>query len=141
MVLDGDWAIDRATTVVQPRIGIVQPTGDERCPSSDVDSSLTQGFVGPTIFAGHCGCCSHDGKAIFVGHWGCGALVEEGPPFVFLSSVLPVWRCSLAYAAPASSVFVLTLNGGVRVIGVANLRIVHWPMACPMTFWHLPFLA
>jgi hypothetical protein len=56
----------------------------------DENSSLTRGFVGPTILTGHQSCCSHDGGAILIGHRGHGALIQEVPPLVFLVGVLPV---------------------------------------------------
>jgi hypothetical protein len=49
-----------------------------------------------------------------------GALIQEGPPLVFLAGVLPecVWHRSLVYVAPASPVSVLTLKNGAAVTGV-----------------------
>jgi hypothetical protein len=35
-----------------------------------MDSSLTQGFIGPTVFGGRWGCHSHDVRAILIGHQG-----------------------------------------------------------------------
>jgi hypothetical protein len=87
-----------------------------------VDSSLTQGFIGPAVFVGHWGCRGHDGRAILIGHQGHRALIQEGLPLVFLAGVLLVWRCSLDYAAPTSPISVLTLNSGVGVTGVAPLQ-------------------
>jgi hypothetical protein len=122
MVLNGDRAIDRAVAAVQPHIGIFLPVGDECCAGDDRDNSLTWGFIGPTVFTDSWGCHDHDVRAIPVGHRGHGALVQEGLPLVFLAGVLQVWRCPLVYAALISHVYVLTLNGGVGVIGVAPLR-------------------
>jgi hypothetical protein len=87
-----------------------------------VDSSLTRGFVGPTVFTGHWGCHGHDGRAILIGHRGRGALIQEGTPLVLLAGVLPIWCCSLVDAATTSLVSVMTLNGGVAVKGVAPLQ-------------------
>jgi hypothetical protein len=87
-----------------------------------VDSSFTQGFMGPTVFARHLGCHDHDGRVVLIGQRGHGALIQEGPPLIFLLGVLPIWHCSLVYVASASPVSVLTLKGGVGVTGVAPLR-------------------
>jgi hypothetical protein len=96
-----------------------------------MDRSLTEGFVGPTIFAGCWGCCGHDGRVILVGHRGHGALIKEGPPLVLLASVLLVGHCSLVYATPASPISILTLNCDVAVTGVAP----HWSLSL-VSLWH-----
>jgi hypothetical protein len=86
----------------------------------DGDSSLTWGFVDPAILTGHRSSHNHDGGAILIVLRGCGALIEKGPPLIFLASVLPVcaWRCPLIYTTPASPIPTLTLEGGARVIVV-----------------------
>jgi hypothetical protein len=51
---------------------------------------LLGGFIGPTVRTSHQSHCGHDGGAVLIGHRGHGALVQEGPPWVFLVGVLPV---------------------------------------------------
>jgi hypothetical protein len=94
---------------------------DENCTGGDVDSLLTRGFVGPTIFTNHWGYSGHYGRIVLIGHRGHRALIQEDPPLVFLAGVLPVWHCSLVYAAPTSPIYILTLNGGVGMTRVAPL--------------------
>jgi hypothetical protein len=78
------------------------------------------GFAGPAILATCQSCRSHDGEAVLIWHRWCRALIEEGPPLVFLIGVLPVcgWHCPLIYVTLASPVPILTLKGGAGVIGV-----------------------
>jgi hypothetical protein len=68
---------------------------DECCAGGDGDNTLTQGFVGPAVLAGH---------------WGHGSLVLEGLPLVFLANVLLVcaWCWPFVYAAPSTLIPVLT---------------------------------
>jgi hypothetical protein len=86
----------------------------------DGNNSLAQGFVGPTTLVGRRGCHIRDGGAILVGHQGCGALIQEGPPLVFLARALSVcvWYWSSVYAAPSSPIFAQNLKSGAMVIGV-----------------------
>jgi hypothetical protein len=86
-----------------------------------VDSSLTRGSVGPTVFSSSWGCRGHNGRAILIRHRGRRALIQEGPPLVFHASVLSIWHCLFVDAAPASPVSILSLNGGVGEIGVAPI--------------------
>jgi hypothetical protein len=104
-----DWAIDRSVTALRPRTG------------GDGNTSLTRGFVGPTILTSHRSCRGHDGGVILVGHRGCGAIAQEGPSLVFSTGVLPLCarRYSLVYVTPTSPVFALILKGGAGVAGVA----------------------
>jgi hypothetical protein len=62
--------------------------------------------------------------AILIGHLGHRALVQVGPPLVFLAGVLSVciWHWSLVYAAPTSAIFVLKLKSGDVVTRVAPRR-------------------
>jgi hypothetical protein len=73
-----DWAIDRFVTALRP------------CTSGDGNTSLTQGFVGPTILTSRHSCRGHDGGVILVGHLGCGAIAQEGPSLVFSTGVVPM---------------------------------------------------
>jgi hypothetical protein len=87
-------------------------------------SSLTQGFVGPTVLASGWSCRGHDGGAILVGQRECGSIIQDGPPLVFSTGVLLVhaWRCSLVYVTPTSPVSAVTLKGSVEVAGVTPCR-------------------
>jgi hypothetical protein len=108
--------------------GIVQPIatvqshlqGMSVCTGGEGNNSLARGFVGPAALAGRWGCCVRDGGAILVGHQQCRALIQEGPPLVFLAGVLSVCVLgrSSVYAAPASPVFALNLKSGAVVTGV-----------------------
>jgi hypothetical protein len=82
------------------------------CPSGDGNNSLAQGFVGPAALAGRLGYHFCHGRVILIGHQGCGALVQEGPPLVFLVSVLSVcaWCWSSIFATPASPIFALSFK-------------------------------
>jgi hypothetical protein len=60
------------------------------CTGGDRTNSVTRGFIGPTTLTDRRGYYVRDGGAILVGHRGCRALVQEGPPLVFLATVLPV---------------------------------------------------
>jgi hypothetical protein len=51
---------------------------------------LLRGFIGPTVRTGHQSRRGHDGGAVLIEHQGRGALIQEGPPWVFLVGVLPV---------------------------------------------------
>jgi hypothetical protein len=55
-------------------------------------------------------------SSLVPGEGGHGAIIQEGPPLVFLAGVLPVcvWCWSLVYVTPASPVSVLTLKNGAR---------------------------
>jgi hypothetical protein len=58
--------------------------------------------------------------AILIGHLGHGALVQVGPPLVFLAGDLSVcvWHCPLVYFTPVSPIPVLKLKGDAWVAGV-----------------------
>jgi hypothetical protein len=94
------------------------------CTGGDENNSLARGFVGPAALVGRHGCCVRDGGAVLIGHRGCRALIQEGPPLVFLAGVLLVCvRCwSSVYAFPASPIFAMNLKSGVVVTGVAPRR-------------------
>jgi hypothetical protein len=60
------------------------------CTSGDGNNSPAQGFICPATLAGYRGFCIHDGGAILVRHQGCRAIIQGGPPVVFLAGVLSV---------------------------------------------------
>jgi hypothetical protein len=88
-----------------------------------------QGCVGPAVLTSRQIYYGHDGGSSSSGTRGHRALIQEGPPLVFLAGVLPVcvrlWL--LDYAAPTSPNSVLTLKSSVVVTGVMP----HWSCATP----------
>jgi hypothetical protein len=117
---DGNQGIAHRTATVRSHTGIFGPTRDECCIGGNGDNSLTWGFIGVIVLAGCRNYCVHDGGAILIGHWGCGAVVQEGPPLVFLAGVLPICVWSwllLVYAAPASPISALTVKSSAEVTG------------------------
>jgi hypothetical protein len=56
----------------------------------DRNNSLNLGFVGSVTLTGHRGCLLRDGGGVLVRHRGCRALIQGGPPLLFLVGVLLV---------------------------------------------------